>query len=102
MSSPHRQTEPPDSLAELFAGEGPPCSIPYTHDRLHECHHWWHEMARNYHEPEPFRYSLGAFLQAARSVTFMLQKEQGAFSDFSWYQQWQERAKNDELLQWLK
>src|SRR5207244_2059073 len=30
------------------------------------------------------------------------QKEQGAFWDLAWYQQWQERAKNDELLQWLK
>jgi len=58
-------------------------------------------MARYYHEPEPFRYDLGAFIQAARNVTFMLQKEQAAFKDFKWYQEWAERAKKDSVLRWL-
>lgn len=101
MSRSPSKSEPPNSLAELLSGDGAPCLIPSTHDRLHECHHWWHEMARYYHEPEPFRYSLGAFLQAARNVTFMLQKEQHVYADFSWYTEWRERAKKDPLLQWL-
>ena len=77
------------------------CPIPFTHDRLHETHHWWHEIARFYHEPEPFRYGLGAFIQAARSVTFMLQNEKSAFQQFDWYELWREKAKNDAVLSWL-
>jgi hypothetical protein len=95
MSALHRNA--PKSLADSLGG----CAIPFTHDRLFEAHHWWHEMARNYHEPDPFRYALGAFIQAARSVTFMLQKERGAFPDFAWYEEWAANAKADPLLRWL-
>jgi len=91
----------PDSLGEHLAGRGA-CPIPLTHDRLSEVHYWWHEMARNYHEPDQFRYSLGAFVQAARSVTFMLQKEQDVFADFSWYESWVETAKKDSAMSWLQ
>src|SRR5262245_17556358 len=58
-------------------------------------------MARNYHEPDQFRYSLGAFIQAGRRVTLMLQKEQHLFADFSWYEGWVEAAKKDPGLSWL-
>lgn len=58
-------------------------------------------MARNYHEPDPFRYALGAFIQAARNVTWMLQKEKSAFTDFAWYREWSEKAREDPLLRWL-
>ena len=58
-------------------------------------------MAQYYHEPEPFRYRLGAFVVAARSVTYMLQKESSAFNDFGWYEEWVLRTKNDEYLRWL-
>jgi hypothetical protein len=71
MSGLKRNLEPA-SLAENLAATGGKCPIPFTHDRLHETHHWWHEMARWYHEPQEFRYALGAFIQAARNVTFML------------------------------
>ncbi len=90
------------SLAEHLSGDGTVCPIPNTHDRLFELHYWWHEIARNYHEPTPFRYSLGAFLQAARNVTWILQKEKHAFKDFGWYEEWVEKAKQDSLLRWLK
>jgi hypothetical protein len=96
-----KRTTAPASLAQSLAAQGSHCPIPFTHDRLHEIHHWWHQMARNYHEPEPFRYSLGAFIQAARGVTFMLQKEKAAFKDFSWYDKWVEEAKDNPLLRWL-
>ena len=66
----------PKSLAESLGAQGSVCPIPFTHDRLREVHHWWHEMARYYHEPEPFRYAFGAFVQAARNVTFVLQKRE--------------------------
>lgn len=91
----------PSSLAEKLAAQGSACPIPLTHDRLHEVHHWWHEMARWYHEPEPFRYRLGAFIQAARTTTFMLQKERSAFDDFSWYEKWAERSKIDPVISWI-
>jgi hypothetical protein len=92
------------SLAEYLSGDGGICPIPNTHDRLFELHYWWHEMARTYHEPNPFRYSVGAFVQAARNVTFVLQKEKTAFKDFTWYnwyKKWVAWAKNDSLLSWL-
>lgn len=92
---------PPRSLAENLAAPANECPIPFTHDRLSETHYWWHEMARNYHEPTPFRYSLGAFIQAARSVTFMLQKERAAFEDFGWYQLWVKQAEKDPMLRWV-
>jgi hypothetical protein len=92
----------PDSLAESLAGDGGACPIPLTHDRLDEIHYWWHEMGRNYHEPDRFRYSLGAFVQAARSVTFMLQKEKHVFVDFTWYQSWVEMATKDFAMSWLQ
>jgi hypothetical protein len=91
----------PSSLGEKLAAQGSTCPIPLTHDRLHEIHHWWHEVARWYHEPEPFRYRLGALIQAARSTTFMLQKEKDAFVDFSWYSDWREKAKIDPVLAWI-
>jgi len=83
----------PESLAESLAGDDGVCPIPLTHDRLEEVHYWWHEMARNYHEPNQFRYSLGALVQAGRSVSFMLQKEKHVFADFRWYQSWFEYSK---------
>jgi hypothetical protein len=58
-------------------------------------------MAHYYHEPEPFRYRLGAFVVAARSVTYMLQKESSKFDDFGWYDEWVSRAKKDKFLLWL-
>lgn len=94
------ESKPPRSLAENLSAGGS-CPIPATHDRLEECHYWWHEMGRNYHEPGPFRYSLGAFLQAARSVTFMLQAERRAFKDLVWYEAWADRAKESPTLSWV-
>jgi hypothetical protein len=92
----------PKSLAEKLAAEGSQCPIPATHDRLAEVHHWWHEMAHWYHKPEPFRYRVGAFIQAARNVTWMLQTEKAVFEEFGWYEAWAKRAKDDPVLKWLK
>jgi hypothetical protein len=40
-------------------------------------------MVEHYHEPNLFRYSLSAFLQAARSVTFILQNEMSGTAGFT-------------------
>ncbi len=90
------------SLADDLAEGAGVCPIPASHDRLNEAHHWWHEMAAFYHEPRPFRYAFGAWIQAARSVTFLLQKEKKAFPGFDWYEEWVERAKESPTLNWLK
>jgi len=59
-------------------------------------------MAELYHEPDPFRYRLGAFAQAARSVTFMLQTEKAIFENFDFYEKdWVDKAKGDPIMQWL-
>jgi hypothetical protein len=89
------------SLGDHLGDASSTCPIPFTHDRLFEVHHWWHEMARYYHEPRPFRYALGALIQAARNVTFMLQKERALFQDFGWYSDWVERASADPVLVWI-
>jgi len=96
-------TRDPKTLAEKLAAEGSTCPIPATHDRLAEVHYWWHEMAELYHEPNPFRYRLGAFAQAARSVTLMLQNEKTVFENFDFYEKvWVPGATADPVMQWLK
>jgi len=91
----------PKTLAEKLATDGSSCPIPATHDRLAEVHHWWHQMAELYHEPDPFRYRLSAFAQAARGVTNMLQKEKAAFANFGFYEKWVIKAKTDPIMKWL-
>lgn len=60
-------------------------------------------MTELYHEPDPFRYRLGAFAQAARSVTLMLQTEKAIFENFDFYEEgWVPKANADAIMQWLK
>ena len=99
----HDPRRPPATLAEYRARPGHKCPIPATHDRADECHYWWHEIARNYHEPDPLRYSLGAFIQASRNVTFMLQSEKRIFKDFDWYETtWRDHSKGTPALGWIE
>jgi len=98
-----RPNRSPKTLAEKLAVQGSTCPIPATHDRLAEVHHWWHEMAELYHEPDPFRYRLGAFAQAARSVTLMLQTEKAIFENFDFYEKdWVAKASADPVMRWLR
>jgi hypothetical protein len=63
------------------------CPCPSTHDKLQEAHYFVHQMVDHYHEPDQFRFSLSAFLQASRSVTFFLQTEAASSPGMkSWYQ----------------
>lgn len=43
-------------------------------DRWSECHWHIHQMELNYHEPEPFRYSLNSFIRAFKEVHELLAK----------------------------
>ena len=52
-----------------------------------------------YHEPMAFRYNLNAFLQALRSVTFVLQKDLSHRDGFQkWYPERQNTMQEDPLL----
>ena len=44
-------------------------------DRWSECHWHIHQMEANYHEPEPFRYSLNSFIRAVKEVPQILKME---------------------------
>lgn len=78
------------------------CPIGDTHRRLHQCHRLWHQTQEEYARPDGFCTNLNATIQALRSVTFILQKQQNAIPDFRpWYEGWQERMKQDDLMRWL-
>lgn len=71
-----------------------------TRDKYQEAHYFIERMMHEYHNPQPFRWSLNAFLQALRSVTFILQKD---LSDYSGFKDWyvaeqQPSMKKEELL----
>jgi hypothetical protein len=89
------------TLAESLCGDQA-CPVPSTHDKLSEAHYFIHEMIAKYHFLHEFRYSLSAFFQAARNVTFFLQKELGQAEGFEdWYAPLQVRMGNDENLKLL-
>lgn len=78
------------------------CPIPGAHGRLHQCHKLWHQTQEAYPDPDAFCTNLNATIQALRTVTFILQKEQRAIPDFpNWYGSWQERLRQDEVMKWL-
>ena len=76
------------------------CPLAETHDKFDEAHYFIERMMIEYHAPIPFRYNLNAFLQALRSVTFVLQKELSHRDGFreKWYPVRQQTMKEDPLL----
>lgn len=73
------------ALSERLGASGT-CPIPSTHDKLNEAHFFLHQMIDHYHEPDPFRYNLSAFLHAAKSVVHMLKMElQGRKGAAEWF-----------------
>jgi hypothetical protein len=44
-------------------------------DRWSECHWHIHQMEVNYHEPDPFRYSLNSFIRSIKEIPQILQME---------------------------
>lgn len=75
------------------------CPMAETHDKYEEAHFFLEQMMVQYHNPQPFRWNLNAFIQALRSVTFFLQKELTPFAGFrDWYAHQQDEMRGDELL----
>ena len=86
-------------LARNLSESGGPCPVPSAHDKTNEAHYFLHEMMEHYHECDRFRFSLSAFLQAARSATLLLQAELSAMDGFAaWYEPWQEKMKRSRVL----
>lgn len=75
------------------------CPIPASHEKYTEAHYFISRMINEYHWPEAFRANVNAFLQALRSVTFMLQNEMASVEAFkTWYAEQQEVMKQDPFL----
>jgi hypothetical protein len=58
-------------------------------------------MERAYFEPSEFRISLNSFIQEARNVTFILQKNKKEIPGFdTWYAPWRKRLRADSVMKW--
>lgn len=78
------------------------CPIGGTHTRLSQAHLLWHQVQRDYADPDAFCANLNAAIQALRTITFVLQKEKDAIPEFeTWYEGWREKLKMDPLMVWL-
>lgn len=85
-----------------MADEKKGCPIPETHDRLTAAHHFLHGILDNYHNPDEMRWNLNAFLEAARSVTWVLQKELKHHERFGpWYEEQQSKMRGNPVLRLL-
>lgn len=72
---------------------------PETLFRMKEAVYFINQMLINYHEPEPFRFSLNGFIQASRSVTFIMQSELSKEQAFkAWYPEQQQKMRINPLL----
>lgn len=78
------------------------CLLASVHNRLSEVHKFWHDMLFGYQNPENFRISLNAAIQALRNTTFLLQSNKSIIPNFDqWYEQYRNLMKSDEILKWL-
>jgi hypothetical protein len=59
-------------------------------------------MERAYFEPDEFRVNLNSFIQEARNVTFILQKNKDNVPEFdTFYSPWQARLRDDPIMRWV-
>lgn len=80
----------------------PSCALSAAEDVIVEAHRHWHSCRDHYHDPEEFRISLSALLQALRNVTFVLQSQKSLIPDFEdWYAAEQEKMREDQIMRWL-
>ena len=73
--------------------------IEASFDRFREAHFWIHALESHYHEAEPFRWHLSAFLKALKEVPQLLQMELQNESGFtSWFRVQSNLLKQDPLI----
>ena len=78
------------------------CNVVLAHKRILEAHRLWHQAFQYYFDPEGFRTNVNATIQALRNITFALQNNKQNIRGFdSWYKNWQEKLKNDDIMRWL-
>lgn len=86
-------------MTEQTEDQSKECPLAHSDDKFREAHYFIERMMIDYHEPDQFRFNLNAFLQALRSVTFVLQKDISHRDGFEeWYPERQERMRQDPLL----
>lgn len=72
--------------------------------RLRDCSIHLENAINNYLEPDLFRINFNNFMQTARTVTFLIQKEknelQKQFDFDGWYQRYQSQWKSDLIMRW--
>ncbi len=70
-----------------------------TLNKLGESGYFLTQMKQTANDWMPFRFNLSAFLSAARSITFVIQKEYAQVAAFeSWYKLQQEEMRKDKVL----
>ena len=70
-----------------------------TQQKYNEAEYFLEMMKDNDENRQRFEYNLSAFLSAARSVTFVLQKESSKNPDFDeWYGKKQMQMKRDKIF----
>lgn len=68
-------------------------------DRLREAHYWLHQMERNYHFADQFRWSLNSFLKALKEVRPILDQELQHKEGFkSWKEPIYQTLRDNKLL----
>lgn len=78
------------------------CPIPASEDKLAEAHYFLHRMLEVFHEPHEYRWNLNAYLQALRSIEWLLKKElKKRDGSDAWIKQWLDRFTSDTLLRRL-
>jgi len=70
-------------------------------DKYSEAKYFLEKMKENISDPDAFRYNLSAFLAAARSVTFVLQKEFKKEGFNEWYDEKVKEMKEDGLMKFM-
>ena len=70
-----------------------------TREKLQEARYFLQRMENEQADRDAFKYNLSAFLSAARSVTFYMQKKFARVSDFEeWYATEQEAMRHDPVM----
>ena len=68
-------------------------------DRFQEAHFWNHTLEQFYHDADPFRWHLNAFLRSLKEVPQLLNMELQNKKGFStWFRDHRERLKVDPLV----
>jgi len=73
-----------------------------TREKLLEAKYFLERMVENQDKRDVFKYNLSAFLSAARSVTWIMQREFGKVPGFiEWYRIQQDKMRSDEKMRIL-